>query len=168
MRHAIIAVLLLAALAGTAVAGPFEDAVSAYDRGNYATALRRFRVLAEQGHAKAQFKLGFMYDYGEGVPQDYAEAVKWYRKAAEQGHGKAQWSLGAMPDHVQAQSSELLDAFNRSAELYAQGRYQEALPFAEEALRLGEDDALFSRLPVPHHRLGRVLRHALARGVHGT
>ncbi len=40
MRHAIIAVLLLAALAGTAVAGPFEDAVSAYDRGDYATAVR--------------------------------------------------------------------------------------------------------------------------------
>ncbi len=45
MRHAIIAVLLLAALAGTAVAGPFEDAVSAHERGDYATALREFRVL---------------------------------------------------------------------------------------------------------------------------
>ena len=31
MRHAIIAVLLLAALAGTAVAGPFEDGESAYE-----------------------------------------------------------------------------------------------------------------------------------------
>ena len=43
MRHTIIAVLaafLLTALAGTAVAGPFEDAVSAYDRGDYATAVR--------------------------------------------------------------------------------------------------------------------------------
>ena len=33
MRDAIIALLLLAALAGTAVAGPFEDAVSAHERG---------------------------------------------------------------------------------------------------------------------------------------
>ncbi len=32
MRHAIIAVLLLAALSGTAVAGPYEDAISAYER----------------------------------------------------------------------------------------------------------------------------------------
>ena len=38
MRHAIIAVLLLAALAGTAVAGPYEDGVSAYQRGDYAEA----------------------------------------------------------------------------------------------------------------------------------
>ncbi len=35
MRHAIIAVLLLAAIAGTAVAGPFEDAVSAVKRGDH-------------------------------------------------------------------------------------------------------------------------------------
>ncbi len=46
MRHATIVVLLLAALAGTAVAGPFEDAVSAYERGDYATALRELRVKA--------------------------------------------------------------------------------------------------------------------------
>ncbi len=64
MRHAIIAVLLLAALAGTAVAGPFEDAVSARERGDYATALREFRVLAEQGVARAQNNLGLMYNSG--------------------------------------------------------------------------------------------------------
>ncbi len=68
MRHAILAVLLLAALAGTAVAGPFEDAVSAYERGDYVTALREFRVLAAQGQAEAQYNLGVMYDIGQGVP----------------------------------------------------------------------------------------------------
>ncbi len=94
MRHAIIAVLLLAALSGTAVAGPFEDAVSARERGDYATALREFRVLAEQGYVKAQHNLGLMYNNGEGVPQDNAEAVKWYRKAAEQGYSVAQYTLG--------------------------------------------------------------------------
>jgi hypothetical protein len=32
----------------------------------------------------AQFDLGYMYDTGEGVPQDEVEAVRWYRLAAEQ------------------------------------------------------------------------------------
>ncbi len=96
MRHAIIAVLLLAGLAGTAVAGPFEDAVSAYKRGDYATARREFRVFAEQGLAEAQNNLGTMYAKGLGVPQDYAEAVKWYRKAAEQGNASGRnLTLGA-------------------------------------------------------------------------
>src|SRR5699024_6947193 len=29
---------------------------------------------ANQGHAKAQYNLGYMYDYGKGVSQDYAKA----------------------------------------------------------------------------------------------
>ena len=52
---------------------------------NNAEAFKWFRKAAEQGHAKAQYNLGLMYDKGQGVPQDYAEAVKWYRLAAEQG-----------------------------------------------------------------------------------
>ena len=110
MRHAIIAVLLLAGLAGTAVAGPLEDAVSAYDRGDHTTALREFRVAAEQGYGGAQNNLGNMYDKGQGVPQDYVQAVKWYRMAAEQGLAYAQFNLGFMyskgqgvpQDYVQA------------------------------------------------------------------
>ena len=40
---------------------------------------------AEQGDADSQYILGFMYNNGQGVPQDHAEAVKWFRLAAEQG-----------------------------------------------------------------------------------
>lgn len=53
---------------------------------------------AEAGEADAQFKLGFMYVNGEGVPQDDKEAVKWFTKAAEQGHAWAQFNLGLMYD----------------------------------------------------------------------
>ena len=70
--------------------------MAAYQRGDYATALREWRPLTEQGYADAQFNLGVMYDEGRGVPQDDAEAVKWYRKAAEQGDAGAQYNLGVM------------------------------------------------------------------------
>ena len=66
-------------------AGPYEDGASAYKRGDYATTLRLWRPLAEQGDAYAQFSLGAMYDEGQGVPQNYAVAVEWFRKAADQG-----------------------------------------------------------------------------------
>ncbi len=46
--------------------------------------------------------------------------------------------LALWPGATHGQSSELPDAFNRQSELYEQGRYQEALPFAEKALRLGK------------------------------
>ena len=42
--------------------------MAAYERGDYATAMRGFRILVEQGDANAQFNLGSMYDFGEGMP----------------------------------------------------------------------------------------------------
>ena len=81
---------------GAACAGPIDDGVAAYKRGDYATALPIFRSLATQGDARAQTDLGLMYDTGEGVAQDYAEAIKWYRLAAAQGYAWAQTDLGAM------------------------------------------------------------------------
>ncbi len=74
----------------------FDVGVAAYDRGDYATALREWRPLAEQGDANAQYNLGLMYRKGQGVSQDDAEAVGWWRKAAEQGNANAQYNLGLM------------------------------------------------------------------------
>jgi len=75
-------------------AKPFEDGVAAYHRGDYGTALKFWRPLAEQGNSPAQYNLGRMYDAGDGVPQDDAEAVKWWLLAAEHGKVSAQGELG--------------------------------------------------------------------------
>ena len=98
IRRGIVALALLAVLPGPPVAAAqtFDEAVAAYERGDYATAMRGFRVHAEQGNAGAQVALGVMYDRGEGVPQNYIEAATWYRKAAEQGNADAQYNLGIM------------------------------------------------------------------------
>ncbi len=74
----------------------YQKGMDAYDRGDYDTALKEWRPLAEQGLSQAQYNLGLMYAEGEGVAQDYQEAVRWYRLAAEQGHASGQFSLGAM------------------------------------------------------------------------
>ena len=63
---------------------------------DYAEARKWYRRAAERGDTSAQYRLGTMYEDGEGVPQDYAEARKWYRLAAEQGAAYAQSSLGEM------------------------------------------------------------------------
>jgi len=54
------------------------------------------RVLAEQGLAESQFKLGDMYLNGQGVIMNYKEAFKWTNLAAEQWHFRAQYNLGTM------------------------------------------------------------------------
>ena len=78
----VIAVLLST---GSGVAGAFEDCGAAYDRQEYAEALRLCRPLAEQGDAQAQSNLGYMYAQGQGVAQDKAVALVWLSLAAAQG-----------------------------------------------------------------------------------
>jgi len=82
----------------SAVAQDFDKGLAAAKVGDFATALKEWKPLAEQGNAEAQNNLGLMYYKGEGVVQDYKEAVKWYRLAAEQGNGDAQRNLGFMYD----------------------------------------------------------------------
>ncbi len=75
-------------------ADTFEDGIAAHDRGDYSTAVKLLRPLAEQGSAPAQTGLGFMYNLGQGVAQDYKQSADWFRKAAEQGNAAAQTGLG--------------------------------------------------------------------------
>lgn len=105
-RIFVLTALLLTTLSAQALAVDFEAGLEAYNRGNFAVALREWRSLADQGDARAQFRLGYMYDKGSGVPQDHAEAMRWYRKAAEQGHAKAQYNLGVIQYHLGAQEPE--------------------------------------------------------------
>src|SRR4051812_7766262 len=62
------ATVIMLAIPGAAVADDWSDAAAAYERQEYATALRLWRPLAEQGNADAQFDLGGMYETGQGVP----------------------------------------------------------------------------------------------------
>ena len=95
-RKALALLLAAGLMIASALAGPMEDAISAYQRGDYAESVRLLRPLAEAGRADAQFDLGFMSANGQGVPQSAAEAMKWYRLAAEQGWVYAQVNLGDM------------------------------------------------------------------------
>ena len=74
----------------------FEKGVAAFKSGDYATALKEWTPLAEQGNANAQYSLGIMYHNGEGVIQDYKTAAKWYTRSAERGFAVAQYNLAKM------------------------------------------------------------------------
>lgn len=77
----------------TAAAGPFEDGIAAYKAGDFATALRLWQPLADQGDPRAQNNLGVLYEDGSGVASDLTVAAEWYRKAAAQGHVGARKNL---------------------------------------------------------------------------
>lgn len=77
-----------------AVAGPYEDGLDAYNRGDIATAVELWKPAAEHGEARAQDMLAGMYFAGYGVTKDEVAGLNLYRKAAAQGNTDAQTQLG--------------------------------------------------------------------------
>ena len=73
---------------GESWSADLQKGLDAVNRGDFATALREWRPLAEQGDASAQNNLGFMYVYGKGVLQDYVRAHMWFNIAASSGGSK--------------------------------------------------------------------------------
>ena len=98
-RNLVSIFLLLLLTLHSVLDADFKKGLDAAKKGNFETALKEWRPLAEQGDSYAQYNLGLMYDYGEGVIEDDTQAVYWFRKAAEQGHAKAQYNLGLMYDY---------------------------------------------------------------------
>ena len=95
-RLALIGGVLLAAHIGGVTgtrAGPWEDGMAAYNRGDYVPAIWLFRPLAERGHAKAQSLVGSMYHRGQGVARNSARAFLWFSRAAARGDATAKARL---------------------------------------------------------------------------
>ncbi|HVO02985.1 MAG TPA: tetratricopeptide repeat protein [Candidatus Cybelea sp.] len=92
--------IAIAAVAAIAVSGPAcADGVKgfeAYEKGDYATAMKEFMPLAAAGQTSAQAAVGQMYFEGKGVKPDPAEAAKWLEPAAKAGNARAQFLLGKL------------------------------------------------------------------------
>ena len=78
-----------------------EAGILAYYRSDYQRAFELLHPLAEEGVARAQFRLGLMYVLGRGVAENRAEGLKWIKAAlsvivtmAKKGIPWAQTDLG--------------------------------------------------------------------------
>ena len=78
------------------VQGNVKEALEAYQRGDFADAIKRFSAEAGRGDKDAQFALGRIYEEGSGVAASRPMAEEFYRKAAEQGHTNAQANLAVI------------------------------------------------------------------------
>ena len=95
-----------------------KGGVDAWQRGDFAGAIREWRPLADRGDPDAQFNMGQAYRLGRGVPADLKIAQSWYQKAAAQGHEQAQANYGLM--------------------LYEGGRRTEAMSWIKKAADRGD------------------------------
>jgi localization factor PodJL len=60
---------------------------------NLPEAVKYLTAAANQGQAVAQYRLGTLYERGQGVPADGAKAAHWYQASAGQGNRKAMHNL---------------------------------------------------------------------------
>ena len=70
--------------------------VEAYHPGDFGRAWMILSESAGRGDAQAQYYVGAMYHFGQGVARDTGLAAHWYRRAADQGIAGAQRNLGVL------------------------------------------------------------------------
>ena len=109
----------------------------AYGKQDDARDVNKTIALANAGDAQAQYRLGWMYDLGKGVPKDGQQAMLWYGKAAALGNADAHFNLGRMYElgrgiekneqlaldwYQKAAAQGLADAQNNLGLMYLDGR----------------------------------------------
>ncbi len=108
-----ISLVFIVFISGNAWAG-FDEGLAAYKQKDFEKALREFAPLAREGDAPAQFYLGLLYGFGEGVKKDLAEAVRLWKLAADQGNVAAQSNLGFMYKYGNGVSQDMVKAYKWS------------------------------------------------------
>ena len=64
----------------------FQRGLEAAQSGDFETALKEWKPLAEGGNSRAQFNLGVMYYNGQGVLADVVTAHMWFNIAGADGN----------------------------------------------------------------------------------
>jgi len=85
----VLAAQYVRAVQDVEVGAAFQRAMAARLNGDFVSLSREMSALAEKGYAKAQFRMGWLYEQGVGVPQDYTKAREWYAKAMANGNAAA-------------------------------------------------------------------------------
>ncbi len=107
-----------------AFADPLQDAMAAYSKKDYPTALYLFKPLAEQGNASAQRQIAMMYFKAQGTKKDDQEALRWFLAAANQGAVGDELTLAKyyQMDGDNATSLKMAGALGTAAQDYAEAR----------------------------------------------
>ena len=96
MHKFLSAIFIYLFLSLSVQADDVKDALTAYQKNDFKTALKLLKPLANQGGVVPQFFVGYIYYNGHGVKRDYKQAIKWFMQSAEQGNVDAQTNLGFM------------------------------------------------------------------------
>jgi uncharacterized protein len=67
------------------IADEYYDAMGALEAGEYRQAYRGFKRLAQRENVEAQYQVGMLYLFGQGVSEDAEQGIYWLGRAAHNG-----------------------------------------------------------------------------------
>jgi hypothetical protein len=67
----------------------FKEGIASFRMQDYRQAFIRLKPEAAKGQPDAQYAIGYMYYYGQGVVEDRVQALHWINLAAEAGQLQA-------------------------------------------------------------------------------
>jgi len=82
--------------AAPVVQAKLDAAMTAYNAGDFTRAHDIWLPFAEAGNAEAQFRVGRLYDFGEGVSKQDRKAMEYYILAEQQGHLDSRHNLALL------------------------------------------------------------------------
>lgn len=68
-------------------------------------AISMFELAAEQGNAYAEYQLGKIYCFGQGVPQNLGVGMEWLKASANHGNEYASALLEKVQNHIHQQTT---------------------------------------------------------------
>jgi TPR repeat protein len=92
----IVTFAVAAAILSSTARADFDAGVKAYEAKDYKTAFNQWLAAANGSDAKAQYRLGQLYEAGDGTIQNFAEAHRWYNLAASGGVTEAKAARDAV------------------------------------------------------------------------
>lgn len=127
-------VLVIARREAQKVEAIFTRGLEYEKSGQYDKAFIAYKGAAEQGHLRAQYKLGQFYLYGEGTEENEKEGIAWLNRALDRGLGMAGFVLGNYFSHALLPNyEEALKYFQRSVDLGCQNSHLN-LTYVQEKL----------------------------------
>ncbi len=94
MRFNVLVLIVAGLLGGCVTRGMnLNEGIHSFQVQDYRQAFIRLKPEAEKGQPDAQYAVGYMYYYGQGVVEDRKKAWYWITRAAKAGQVDAQQAV---------------------------------------------------------------------------
>lgn len=122
-----------------------DEALEAYEAGDFSTALEIYLELAEHGNAEAQFYCGEIYCHPDIPEEDQEKGLSWYKKAAAQGESRAKYIVDSLDAQAAAQKAreDEKKLLQMGLEAFDQDNFEAAIEYLEPLAEKGSLHAQF-------------------------